>query len=93
MWTLLRRRVGDLRGQRLGETVWKAAFGSALMFASAWGGLLLVQAVSWPGRFISEVAAVVVPGALGAIVYFGVLLRLNVPETRFVLAMLRRRGN
>ncbi len=91
MWTLLRRRVGDLRGQRLGETVWKAALGSALMFATAWGGLLLVQAIPWPGRFFSEVAAVVVPGALGAIVYFGVLLRMDVPETQFVLALLRRR--
>lgn len=91
MWTLLRRRMGDLRGQRLGETVGKAAFGSALMFASAWGGLLLVQAIPWPGHFLSEVAAVVVPGSLGAIVYFGVLLRMDVPETQFVLAMLRRR--
>ena len=92
MWMLLRRRVGDLRGQRLGETVGKAAFGSALMLVSAWGGLLLVQAIPLPGRFLTEVAAVVVPGALGAIVYFGVLLRMNVPETQFVLALVRRRN-
>lgn len=91
MWTLLHRRVGNFRGHRLRTTVWQAGVGSALMVVAAWTGMLLVGIIPWPARFIAEVAAVAVPGALGLLVYLGMLMRLRTPEVQLVRELLRRR--
>lgn len=92
MWILLHRRIGSLRGQRLGYTISRAVLASGAMailtMATLWG----VGRINWPGLLPGEIAAVVLPGAIGVATYLALMNVMKVPELELATQLIRRRN-
>jgi putative peptidoglycan lipid II flippase len=92
MWLLLHRRVGSLRGQRLGHTTSRAVLAAAAMAVPTMAALWGVGQINWPGQLLSELAAVLLPGAIGAAVYLALMNAMKVPELALTAKLIRRRN-
>ena len=90
MWGLLHRRVGSLTGHGLAATAGKAALAATVMATLTVGSSYITSAVTWGGKFMGELAAVVIPGLLGAMVYFWMMSKMGVPEITKLLERFRR---
>ncbi len=90
MWLLLHRRVGSLRGQRLGHTTSRAVLAAAPMAALTMAALCGVGQINWPGQLPGEMAAVLLPGAIGAAVYLALMNAMKVPELALTAKLIRR---
>ncbi len=92
MLLLLHRRVGSLRGHRLRHTTSRAVLAAAAMaaltMATQWG----VGQINWPGQLLGELAAVLLPGAIGAAVYLALMNAMKVSELALTAELIRRRN-
>ena len=92
MWILLHRRIGSLRGQRLGYTTSRAALAASAMAILTMAVLWGVDRINWPGQLPGEVAAVVLPGAVGTATYLVLMNAMKVPELQLATQLIRRRN-
>jgi putative peptidoglycan lipid II flippase len=88
---LLSRRIGGFGGTGLWPTLGRIALAVAVMAAGVAATLALTDAIPFPARWIESLARVLLPGAVGALLYFFVASRLNLAEARTVLDLLQRR--
>lgn len=81
----LSRRLVDLGGLRIGETLWKCLIACVALFLLAWrlGDVL---------AFAGPLAALLGAGGFGALAYLGICLALRVEALDFLITTLRRRG-
>lgn len=91
MLALFRRRLGGFGDGTVWQTLGRAALAAGGMVVAAWA---VLQAVAWlaPGdSLVHKLLAVAAPGLAGVAVYFGLAARLNIPEARLAVSMIRRR--
>jgi len=90
MWVLLHRRVGPLRGFRLGHTAFRALLAAAVMGGVVYGATELLQRFApMIGRPLWALA-VLVGGGLGLVVYLGLCALLRVPEVQMLSQLAQR---
>lgn len=89
MLGLLRYRVGSLNGYGLGSTACKATLASAVMAVLTVGSLYGTSIVTWHTTFMGELAAVILPGLIGAVTYLGLMSQMGVPEITRLLSRFR----
>ncbi|MCS6841686.1 MAG: murein biosynthesis integral membrane protein MurJ [Roseiflexus sp.] len=82
---LLSRRLVDLSGLRIGETLWKCLVACAALFCLAWW---LGSALAFAGPLVALLGA----GGLAALTYAGLCLALRVEALDFLVTTLRQRG-
>ncbi len=92
MWLLLHRRIGSLRGQRLGHTSSRAVLAAGVMAILTMATLWAVGQISWPGQLLGALAAVVLPGTIGAATYLALMNAMKVPEMKLAAHLIRRRN-
>jgi hypothetical protein len=51
-----------------------------------------VGQINWPGQLLGELAAVVLPGAVGAATYLVLMNAMKVPELELATQLIRRRN-
>jgi hypothetical protein len=56
--------------------------------ATQWG----VGQINWPGQLLGELAAVLLPGAIGAAVYLALMNAMKVSELALTAELIRRRN-
>tara|TARA_B100001245_G_C22501238_1_gene253927 strand:- start:285 stop:464 length:180 start_codon:yes stop_codon:yes gene_type:complete len=56
--------------------------------ATLWG----VGRINWPGLLPGEIAAVVLPGAIGVATYLALMNVMKVPELKLATQLIRRRN-
>jgi putative peptidoglycan lipid II flippase len=87
MWVLLHRRVGSLRGHRLGQTALRAVLAAAVMGGLVYGAARGVQGL-WPRAGRTQWAlSVALGGSLGVAVYLALCALLKVPEVRMIWSL------
>ena len=88
---LLSRRVGGFARTTLWPTLGKVVIASVVMAAFAGGTLAGVQALAMPAGLAQRALNVILPGAVGVVVYFGLAARLDIAEVRLAVGLIRRR--
>ncbi len=90
----LRGRIGALDGRRIARSVGKISVAAAGMGLLVWLCSEALERAIRPESFLTQTIALAVPVALGAVVYGGLALLLQVEEIAFVKRILARRtGN
>ena len=88
MLFLLRRDLGTLAGEGMGNVALKSALASLLMGVLAWYVIPVLQNTLGSSALWAEVAVVGVVGAGGMVVYLAMLRLLRVPEMDLVFSRL-----
>lgn len=91
MLALLRRRVGSLGSQGVAAAGWRAAVAAAVMGGGVWLARSAMEGVGMEGGFLAETTVVAVGGAVGFVLYFGILALLRVEEVGLLRAEVLRR--
>jgi putative peptidoglycan lipid II flippase len=91
MLLLTRRRIGGLTALRLGQAASKAFLASAGMAAVALAALAGVQALAGSEGLMARFLAVLVPGGLGLLAFFGLASLLRIGEIQLLRDLLVRR--
>jgi putative peptidoglycan lipid II flippase len=84
-------QVGGLRGQRLGRRVARMVVAAAVMGPAAWGAAVVLERAVGTSGFVAQAVTGLAPVAVGAVLYFGAALLLQIPEARTLRSLLRRR--
>jgi peptidoglycan biosynthesis protein MviN/MurJ (putative lipid II flippase) len=87
---LLSRRLHGLGGG-LWTTLGKISLASLGMIALAGLALMGVDALRLPDGLLNHALRVLIPGAVGLSVYFGLAVLLRVAEARLALSLIRKR--
>lgn len=88
---LLSRRIGGFARTGLWLTLGKIVIAVGVMAIGVAGALTLVDALSFPAAWAASLARVVIPGAVGVLLYFFVASRLKISEVQLAWSMVRRR--
>lgn len=88
---ILWRRLGTLGRDGIGRTLWLTLLAAGLMGAATYGTLLGVYRLLPGAGGLTEIAAVAVPGLVGAGVYLGLLTLARVEEVSLLWGAIRRR--
>jgi putative peptidoglycan lipid II flippase len=91
MLALFRRRLGGFNDASVWATFASAALAALGMGLLTGGALFAVRALGLPNGIVSHAASVASPGAVGVLAYFALAARLNLPEARLALNLIRRR--
>jgi putative peptidoglycan lipid II flippase len=91
MLVLLHRRVGNLRGQEIGATTFKAVLASAVMGALTYWTMAWLQGVVDVGRLWGELAVVGGAGLIGLVIYGILVTLMGVKEVKLIWEMVRTR--
>ncbi len=91
MLALFRRRLGGFGDATVWATFAKAALAALGMGALAAGTLIGVRAIGLPPGLGARSLNVILPGAVGVLVYFGLAARLNIVEVRLAVDLIRKR--
>ena len=75
----------------LGSGLMRMAASGAAMALCTWGALMLLAGAGLPGGLVGSGICLVVPGAVGVVVYFGVASVLGCDESAEMWARLRKR--
>ena len=88
---LLRRRLQGFGTQRLLITSGKTLLAAALMGLAAAAILPALHPLIGQGGLIRDVLYVLIPGAVSALIFFGLALALRLEELRWLLRLIRHR--
>ena len=91
MLILTRRRIGRLSDLRLGQTAGKALIASAVMAASIAVTSTALARIWNAGGLVGALIAVVIPAAVGVLVYLGLVSLLRMEEVRQLRAQVQAR--
>lgn len=89
--TLLSRRIGGFGGTGLWPALGRIGLAVVGMAAGVAATLAVVGWIPFPARWLESLARVLLPGAVGVLIYFAVAARLDLPEVHTLLDLVRRR--
>ncbi len=90
-WLLLRRRLGEMGGQRLAKTVIRTGAAAGLMGAALLLGEPLLEGWIGTSSLLREVLLVGISGGLSVAIFIAAALLLRLDELRWLFDSLRRR--
>ena len=89
MYILLHRRVGSMRGHRLGFTATRAILAAGIMGLVTAGTLWSTALISWPNQVLKELVSVFIPGTIGTLCYLTLMNFMKVPELTQIFRLMK----
>jgi putative peptidoglycan lipid II flippase len=87
---VLRRQIGGLAQHHVLRTIGLSMIATSVMGFAAYGALLGIDRLI-PAGSVHELLAVVLPGAIGAVVYIALVTMLRVEEMQLLIGAVRRK--